>query len=268
LPEIVQEIGALAGFPAFAGLAVLSALYVAQAREIRRLREWAGRAPERSQVLAPAPAGRTATGARGARRSAAVAHPASGSPGLQPPAIRKARLDAAAGQLVRIAAARPGRWRDSGAMRSLAVALAGLLVLASAARYGVGYVTGDGRAGKAANDRAGDRSRAASEPRRRRAPFKPSQVTVAVLNGTTVPRLAATLREQIAVAGFRRGIIDVYSDQQISGSVVEYASGYHSAAKAVGERLGIAATAPVAANARALAGGASVVVIAGSDKAP
>ena len=49
MPEIVQEIGAAAGIAAVVGLAVLSALYFSQARDVKRLREWAGRAPERSE---------------------------------------------------------------------------------------------------------------------------------------------------------------------------------------------------------------------------
>ena len=48
MPEIVQEIGAAAGLAAVAGLAVLSVLYFSQARDVKRLREWAGRAPERA----------------------------------------------------------------------------------------------------------------------------------------------------------------------------------------------------------------------------
>ena len=48
MPEIVQEIGAAAGLAAVVGLAVLSVLYFSQARDVKRLREWAGRAPERS----------------------------------------------------------------------------------------------------------------------------------------------------------------------------------------------------------------------------
>src|SRR3954447_7841705 len=47
----VVEIGALAGLAAIPGLAVLSLLYFGQAREVRRLREWAGRAPERAAEL-------------------------------------------------------------------------------------------------------------------------------------------------------------------------------------------------------------------------
>jgi len=43
----IEKYGAYAGLAAIPGLAVLSLLYFAQAREVRRLRDWAGRAPER-----------------------------------------------------------------------------------------------------------------------------------------------------------------------------------------------------------------------------
>ncbi len=43
--EILQEIGSYAGLAAVFGLAVLSALYFSQARDVKRLREWAARAP-------------------------------------------------------------------------------------------------------------------------------------------------------------------------------------------------------------------------------
>src|SRR5215207_5077813 len=45
----IEQIGSYAGFAAVLGLAVLSALYFSQARDVKRLREWAGRAPERSE---------------------------------------------------------------------------------------------------------------------------------------------------------------------------------------------------------------------------
>lgn len=41
--EVIQQIGAYTGFAAVIGLAVLSALYFSQARDLRRLREWAAR---------------------------------------------------------------------------------------------------------------------------------------------------------------------------------------------------------------------------------
>src|SRR3954447_14660056 len=47
----VEKYGAYVGIAAFFGLAVLALLYFSQARELKRLREWAGRAPERAQEI-------------------------------------------------------------------------------------------------------------------------------------------------------------------------------------------------------------------------
>ena len=46
--DLLKEIGAILGFVAFGGLAVLVFMTFQQARHLRRLREWAGRAPERA----------------------------------------------------------------------------------------------------------------------------------------------------------------------------------------------------------------------------
>ena len=51
LQDQVEKYGAYVGLAAFLGLAVLSLLYFAQARELKRLRDWAGRAPERAAEL-------------------------------------------------------------------------------------------------------------------------------------------------------------------------------------------------------------------------
>ena len=138
--------------------------------------------------------------------------------------------------------------------RAVVVALAGLLVLA----YGVTQVVGDDSNNAQVN----------AEPKRKRAAVKPGNVTVAVLNGTTVPGLAAALRDQIAAAGFKKGVIDVYSDQQLATSVVQYAPGRQAEAKAVGRRVGINRREPVTTDSRVLVGDATVIVIAGADKAP
>jgi LytR cell envelope-related transcriptional attenuator len=47
----VEKYGAYVGIASFIGLALLSILYFSQAREVRRLRDWAGRAPERDREL-------------------------------------------------------------------------------------------------------------------------------------------------------------------------------------------------------------------------
>jgi hypothetical protein len=82
-----EQYGAYAGIAAVFGLGVLSLLYFAQAREVKRLREWAGRAPERAAEIearviaeaderraAPAPAAATAAA------TAAAATAANGAP--------------------------------------------------------------------------------------------------------------------------------------------------------------------------------------------
>src|SRR5436189_6074651 len=50
----IKSIGPVLGIVAFGGLAILAFLLFQQARDIRRLREWAGRAPERAQEAADA----------------------------------------------------------------------------------------------------------------------------------------------------------------------------------------------------------------------
>ncbi len=50
--DTIEQVGALVGIAAFLALAVLVLLYFQQARQVRRLRDWAGRAPERAAAIA------------------------------------------------------------------------------------------------------------------------------------------------------------------------------------------------------------------------
>jgi hypothetical protein len=201
----IQEIGAAAGVVAAVGLAVLSTLYFSQARDVKRLREWAGRAPERS------------------------GHPVAAQPIRRTPSPQRP-------------IARPAASRRS--------VLVGLLVLGGAAAYGVTQLIGD------------------DLPDHNGSAAKRRNVTVAVLNGTMVPGLAAALSDEIAAAGFKKGTIDDYSDKQLAESVVQYAPGRQAEAKAVSRSFGIHEREPVTAASRALAGDATVIVIAGADKGP
>jgi LytR cell envelope-related transcriptional attenuator len=183
---------------AVVGLAVLSVVYVSHAREVKRLREWAGPAPELSARTVPV-------------------------------------------------VPRPRRI----GIRDVAIALGGLLVLV------LGGVAAHGGGGRESN-----------KPKHAAAAVKPGNVTVAVLNGTTVPGLAAKLRDQVAAAGFKKGAISDFPYKQLAQSVVEYAPGHQADANAVGRRLGISARLPVTERSRSLAGAATVIVIAGADKGP
>src|ERR1700712_233519 len=113
----IDQYGAYAGFASVIGLAVLSLLYFAQAREVKRLREWAGRAPERAvdvqdrataaaqqrviaqpQRPAGAQGGVGGPPSPGARPAAATpAGQAQGAPGVAPAAAAAATAAGAAG---------------------------------------------------------------------------------------------------------------------------------------------------------------------------
>jgi hypothetical protein len=104
--ELIQEIGSYAGFAAVLGLAVLSALYFSQARDVKRLRDWAGRAPERdsearSRVavatnMRQTPAAQAQQGHAAAAQPAAAAASGNNSGGTSTPAPAKAGVAAAA----------------------------------------------------------------------------------------------------------------------------------------------------------------------------
>ncbi|MEA2440469.1 MAG: hypothetical protein QOH76_1893 [Thermoleophilaceae bacterium] len=97
--RLIEQIGSYAGLAAIPGLAVLSALYFSQARDVRRLREWAGRAPERAaeqamggrptvqpqQVAQPGLA-QPASAAQTAEKPAVGAGAAAGGPAVAKPA--------------------------------------------------------------------------------------------------------------------------------------------------------------------------------------
>jgi LytR cell envelope-related transcriptional attenuator len=52
--DLIEQIGPFLGIAAFLGLSILAFLLFQQSRDLRRLREWAGRAPERAEEAAEA----------------------------------------------------------------------------------------------------------------------------------------------------------------------------------------------------------------------
>ena len=99
--------------------------------------------------------------------------------------------------------------------------------------------------------------------------MNPANVTVAVLNGTTVPGLAATIMDQAEEAGFRAGTVaNFLPNQQLGESVVQYTPGHEREAAVVSRRLKIAQREAVNPSSQELAGDATVVLLVGADKAP
>jgi LytR cell envelope-related transcriptional attenuator len=335
LPEIIQDIGAYAGLASVVGLAVLSALYFSQARDVKRLREWAGRAPERAeqgvpavpgrvvaepqaeaevarpsappvpaQVAAggarpaaatpaggkpaaaatapPTPAGANSKGATQAPAKPSVPVPGGGNAGSRPPAPPVPRPASPSPQPTAIIPPpRRDPWyrRLAGSPRYVVLAIAGVLIVGGAAAFGVTELLKEDDAGGGGSVQGepevsggGGEGGAPQERERRRRPgagVNPANVTVAVLNGTTVPGLAATLSDQVEEAGFQEGTIaNFLPNQQLAESVVQYTPGHEREAAAVSRRLDIAQREAANPSSQELAGDATVIVLVGADKAP
>jgi hypothetical protein len=294
--HLVQEIGSYAGFAAVVGLAVLSALYFSQARDVKRLREWAGRAPERAaeeeaRIAAQAQAAQQQRAAAASAGGATVAAPAvrpqtgtaatpppSGVPAPPPPTLPSARPAATATStpiLGNIGHRDPWYRRIAWpAPRYIALIVVGVLVLGAGAAYGVSQLTtgggssGGGSALSSSKSSGGGSSSSSSHHGHRAAAISPKSITVAVLNGTTVTGLAATVADKVEQDGFRRGNTNnALTQGQQAESVVEYSDGNIRAAQLVGKKLGITQVEKIDPQTQTLAGDATVTVIVGADKA-
>ena len=159
------------------------------------------------------------------------------------------------------------------------LAVAGVLIVGGAAAFGVTQLVGEDEGGgtaqgprQVAEEPNGGGDEEEGERRRRRGgggAVNPANVTVAVLNGTTVPGLAATIMDQAEEAGFRAGTVaNFLPNQQLGESVVQYTPGHERDAAAVSRRLGIAQREAVNPSSQELAGDATVVLLVGADKAP
>jgi len=96
----------------------------------------------------------------------------------------------------------------------------------------------------------------------------PGDVTVAVLNGTSVPSLGAKVADTVRVSGFDVGDVGT-SRQEYDQTVVMYESGQKRAAQKVARDLGVKVVQEIDRPTQLEAGGAAdVVVIAGKDRAP
>jgi hypothetical protein len=150
-----------------------------------------------------------------------------------------------------------GAKRDGLGARYIALIVAGVIVVGGGAAFGISQLGGDDRPAGQTDD-PGD-----AGPQ---APINPTTVTVSVLNGTTVPGLAAQIGDEVEQAGFQRGNVANAIDQQRPTSVVLFAEGADREARLVARRLGITRVEPVDPDSQALAGNASVVVIVGADQ--
>jgi hypothetical protein len=160
--------------------------------------------------------------------------------------------------------------RLAGSPRYLTLAIAGVLIVGGGAAFGIVQLVGDdeGAAGAPQARQGGGTAQDVDREGRRRAPVNPANVTVAVLNGTTVPGLAAQVGDRVSQLGFELGTVadSPDQDQQRAESVVMFTPGAARQAAAVSRRLEIPQREQIDAASQEVAGNATVVVIAGQDK--
>jgi hypothetical protein len=305
--HLIQEIGSYAGLAAIPGLAILSALYFSQARDVRRLRDWAGRAPERSaeqaqggrvlpQTAAAAqpaakPAAQPAAKPAAAAAAGAAAATASGGGGgtatAAPPRTQPATAAGGAGAGPpggprRIAPRVPGTGQTSilgqgatpepdpwyrrlanrlPAGRYIAILLVGIAVVGGGIAYGITQLSKD--------DTTGTQQAAKTKKAPKKAKSTavvPGDVSVSVLNGTTVTGLAHTFGTKLQKYGFN--VQNLITARQVAESVVLFKPGANREARAVADKLKINNIEPADSNAQSQAGNADVIVVIGADQAP
>jgi hypothetical protein len=257
--ELIREIGAFAGLVAFLGLAVLALLSFSQGRDIRRLREWAGSAPERdadrkettSEVAAErAEEMRRAEEAREAERRAEEMREErrrrreAGLPELTRGERLRERFGAAGGGFD---SSRLGEPRYLVALFAVFVLLAG----------GVAYAAFEGFGG----DDGGK-----SDEGRGAATLKPGEIEVTVLNGTAVPGLAATYGDMVERKGFQLAAV-TNSSSSFEDSIVMFEPGNGRAAHMVARALEIERVRQMTSDIVEVSAGAPVSLVVGEDNA-
>ena len=262
--EIIDKVGSFAGLIAFLGTAFLAFLYFSQARDVRRLREWAGRAPERAAQAGQhvstdpevvdleteeeeeLPEESIEEQTQEVRVAAPTMPPSPPMP-LSLDEVRQRREEARR------------RWRWLSEPRYAALLIGGVLIFATAAIAAVVVVTG--------SDSVSVTSSKSFDSHRNATPVEPSEVTVAVLNGTGIPGLAQRVGEDLRAVDFKVRTITNASQQGLKRTSVLYTRGNKMKAKAVAKQLRTGAPRAADPQNATLGAGADVIVTVGSDRA-
>jgi hypothetical protein len=150
--------------------------------------------------------------------------------------------------------------------RYLVLAIGGVLIVGGAAAFGLTELSKKEAPPPRHQQAPASDTPQKSNTHKKAAPINPHNVTVSVLNGTTVPGLAAQIGDRITALGFQLGNVTNSSDQQRAESVVLFAPGGQREAAFVGRKLGISQREPIDQQSQTLAGDARVIIITGADK--
>lgn len=249
----IEQIGAFAGLAAFLGLAVLALLSFTQGRDIRRLREWAGSAPERDterKEQTSTIAAQRAEELRALEEARTAEHEAVSSREERRKRREEGLPETTRGERLR------DRFSSFGAVASRPSSLIALFVVIVAIAGAVAYllVSGDDEGGSGGNSK-----QAAAK-------VKPGEIDVTVLNGTSVAGLAATFGDEVESKGFNLGAV-TNSSSSFEESVVMFKPGHKMEARKVAKQLGITKLQPMNGEIQSVSAGADVAVIVGEDNA-
>lgn len=251
--DLIKEIGSYAGLAAFLGLGLLALLSFTHGRDIRRLRDWAGSAPERDaerKEAATTIAAQRAEELRALEESRTAEHEAVSERELRRRRREKGLPAASRGERVRDRFS--GLGERLAEPRWLALIFVVLVLIVGGAAYAVlsgSDESASGRGGKQAPTK-----------------LKPSDIEVAVLNGTAVPGLAATFGDKIEGKGFELGAV-TNSSSSFANSVVMFTRGHKPEAKKVAKQLQISKLELMSGEIESVSNGANVTVIVGEDNA-
>jgi len=262
--ELLKEVGAFAGFAAFLGLAVLSLLYFAQARDVRRLRENAEflvEGPEDDdgeRTAAPVPTASTVTSRepKRAAREAAAAAPNDAEAFRRAELARQAAERRQRFERRRTTDGRPGEGLGSRIPQgsSLAVIIIGGLILVGGIAFAGIQLLGSDET----TTPKGGKGTAACPP---------SETKVAVFNGTAVSGLAGQSAKLLRDRNYKVGPT-TNSESEYASSVIMFdGKDAQACATEVGGVVGIANVEPINAEIQGLSEAAPVAVVLGQDKA-
>jgi hypothetical protein len=260
LLHTVERIGSFAGLASFLGLAVFALLLFAHGRDIRRLRDWAGSAPEREQERMEATqniAAQRAEELRELEQSKTAEHDA-----LEEREVRRQRRDEGLPELTRGERFR-AYFSGFGESLSRPALLGVLFVVFVLVVGGVAYavlINGGSDSSDAGAKTNKEKKKATG------ANVKPGEIEVAVLNGTSVTGLAATWGDKIEKKGFELGAV-TNTNSTFEESVVMFEPGAKPEAKEVAERLKIKNVEPMIPEVAEVSNEAKVSVVVGEDNA-
>jgi hypothetical protein len=153
---------------------------------------------------------------------------------------------------------------------ALVCAIAAVLAFAVVGLGDSGTSAAKTSAGNAGGARAGGHRSVASTPphESQRPPVSPADTQVAVVNATGTAGLAQRLAESLQQSGYSQATpLAGVPPGTRQTTVVEYTPGHRAEASGVAGALSVSQVKPIEASVAALAGGSTVVVVAGLDKA-